>query len=144
MKIGWGKGIVAAIILFMMVTALMVVISLNTDFDLVTDNYYEKELKYQQVIDRMENAGMPGEQVKVNNLQSAIEFIFPGSVPVKGDVHFYRPSDAGKDFNVKVNEEINNHLLVGTEKMDKGLWKVKISWEKNGTEYYNEQNLMVY
>ena len=54
MKINWGTGIVIAIVAFIGFI-LYFVITMSTDktysYDLVTDKYYQQELKYQQEID---------------------------------------------------------------------------------------------
>ena len=49
----WGKGILFSIIIFLAGTAFMVVIAVNSPADLVVKNYYEKGVKYQEQIDRI-------------------------------------------------------------------------------------------
>ena len=58
MKINWGKGIVIAIVLFISFIMYFVV-TMTTDHrydhDLVTENYYQNELTYQEKINASRN-----------------------------------------------------------------------------------------
>ena len=49
----WGTGILITIIVFMIITLGTVFTFMNEKVDLVTDNYYKKELKYQKQIDKL-------------------------------------------------------------------------------------------
>jgi hypothetical protein len=51
----WGYKIAITFILFGALIIFMVVKSFQQNIDLVTDDYYQEELKYQQQIDKLEN-----------------------------------------------------------------------------------------
>ena len=54
----WGKGILLTIIAFVGFIMTLVVISVRQDdIHLVAENYYEKEIKYQDQIEREKSAG---------------------------------------------------------------------------------------
>jgi hypothetical protein len=50
-KLNWGTGIVITIIVFPLISFAMIFHFMNQKVDLVTDNYYEKTLVYQNQID---------------------------------------------------------------------------------------------
>ena len=55
----WGKGIILTLTAFAGIIISMVVICVRQDdIHLVTQNYYEEEIKYQDQIDKMVNASM--------------------------------------------------------------------------------------
>ena len=56
MKFHWGHGIVLAALTFVLFISALVYVSMQEKVDLVTSNYYEKELVYQDHIDRERNA----------------------------------------------------------------------------------------
>jgi hypothetical protein len=144
MKISWGKGLTAAIIFFMLVTILLVAISMNTKFDLVTDNYYEKDLKYQQVIDKIESSNALESKVELVNHPGAIEIIFPPlEKNITGEVLFYRPSDASKDLTLPISSIPGNRMMISSAHLQKGFWKVKINWATAEGEYYFEESLII-
>ena len=55
MKLNWGTGIAAFYLLFMVVLLSFVIKSRSYDHSLVTTNYYEQDLKYQQQYDKLAN-----------------------------------------------------------------------------------------
>jgi hypothetical protein len=48
----WGKGIILVFVVFVLGIGVLVYRSMTKNIDLVTTNYYEKELKYQEQIDK--------------------------------------------------------------------------------------------
>lgn len=146
MKISWGTKIAATYILFVIGVLIMVFVFMNQDVPLVTDNYYAKELEYQNQIDKINRTNQLEEPLQIINKQSSINFIFPKQFyynTIAGTIHFYRPSDPAKDFAVKISADTSNTQIVSTNKFIKGVWKVKVDWEVNGMSFYNEKILMV-
>ena len=66
MKISWGTGIVIGIVVFVVFTLSMTVIFMTQDVHLVTDNYYEKTLTYQDEIDKQSRTKALDDKVKIN------------------------------------------------------------------------------
>ena len=56
MKISWGYKIAGAYLLFVAGIMFLVYKANNETYDLVTENYYEEELKFQNVIDKKQRA----------------------------------------------------------------------------------------
>ena len=54
LKLSWGTGIVISFVVFMSSTLAVVIYLMNQDVDLVTRDYYKKELAYQDQIERIE------------------------------------------------------------------------------------------
>lgn len=146
MKISWGIKIAATYIIFVIGVIIMVLIFMNQDVHLVTDNYYAKELEYQEQIDKVDRTSRLKEQLQIVNLQSDIKFIFPAefsSSVISGRIDFYRPSDQSQDFTVEIRTDSLLTQIISTAKLMKGVWKVKVDWSANGDTYYNEKILMV-
>lgn len=146
MKISWGVKIAATYIIFVTGVIIMVMIFMNQDVHLVTENYYAKDLEYQEQIDKIDRTARLKEQLEIVNLQSAIKFVFPtefSSEVISGHIHFYRPSDQSQDFGVEITTDSAHVQTISTVNMMKGVWKVKVDWAANGNTYYNEKILMV-
>ncbi|RPI13830.1 MAG: cytochrome C oxidase Cbb3 [Ignavibacteriae bacterium] len=146
MKISWGKGILIAIVIFIAGTFIMVGISMTKNVDLVANNYYEKEIKYQEQIDKLKKTGNLQENVNIDYNGSVVNVKFPSNLDVSkitGEVKFYRPSDEKKDFIVPVSANINGIIAIPAEKLNKGLWKIQVSWNFNNENYFTEQSLMI-
>ena len=145
-KISWGTGIVIGIIVFVVISITMTVIFMTQDVSLVSDNYYEKSLSYQEEIDKQSRTNSLDDQVKINFNGEIINILFPVEYlnnNISGEIYFYRPSDPNLDFNMPLdlNEEGNQMILV--KDFEKGFWRVKLNWTMNGNGYYNEKAITV-
>jgi hypothetical protein len=140
MKINWGTGIVLAFIAFISFIMFFVV-SMNVqseyDHDLVTDSYYEEELKYQNDIDKQRNAQKLVQNVTYTQTAAGIEITFPETFAVeniKGKVFLYRPSNRQFDFEIPIS--LSNHtLLIPDNRLLGGRWNLTVDWNYN-KEYY--------
>ncbi len=142
-KWNWGWGILIAIILFMGLTLARVIFFMDKDVDLVTDHYYDKEIKYQQQIDKEKRAMQPGENVQVNYSREILSLTFPADSSITGHLYFYRPADLHKDFKVPIKIDKKFSQLINVSRLDKGLWKLQISWSINKNDFYTEKTLML-
>lgn len=145
-KWNWGTGILLSIIIFMMILIGIVYVFMSQDVDLVTSNYYGKELKYQKQIDKINNTNEMGKQVGIALLNNQVQLTFPDSVFDKkaaGTIYFYRPSGSNKDFSVPVAVSDNNIQVISTSALEKGLWRIKVEWGMEGKDFYSEKSLII-
>lgn len=145
-KFSWGTGILIVIIIFMVLTITTVVFLMNQKVDLVTDNYYAKEIKYQQQIDKMNRTNEFGDEIKIIADANAVRLIFPVVLTQKkidGTVHFYRPSDSARDFILPLSIDTTNQQIIPVNNLARGYWKVKIDWTQDEVEYYKETSLII-
>ena len=144
MKISWGHKILFAYLAFVGGILFMVFKASQEKYDLVTPNYYEAELKYQEVIDQRENTEKLSAQPKISHsvntlsIQLPLEFL---NAQVKGDVHLYRASDAGMDIR-KSFETQQAFIRLPLGKDLSGNYDLKLSWQANGKFYYQEQKIV--
>ncbi|AFL86249.1 FixH protein [Belliella baltica DSM 15883] len=139
----WGKGIVVVIAVFVLFMAGLVGICVKQDdIHLVTQNYYEEEIKYQDQIDKIINAHSLDYEVLTYNIQlKSVVMNLP--VGAKGTLHLFRPSDARLDQKIDfqlLNKEENT---VDVTHLKAGYWKVKLTWEENGVSYYEEKKINI-
>ena len=143
----WGKGITIFIILFLVVTiGQVILIHKLVDYDLVEEEYYDAEIKFQDQIDRVKRTNELSEKLIVKVLADSIEFDFPkmfDSKSINGVVKFYKPSDDLLDKNAMIIVDNNNKMYYEKNKLASGLWRLKIDWNVDKVEYYNEKIIMV-
>ncbi|MEJ2614755.1 MAG: FixH family protein [Ignavibacteriaceae bacterium] len=147
LKFNWGTGIFISIVLFMTISVILAVIFMNQRVDLVTNNYYEKTLTYQNQIDTYKRTAELKEKVSFNYAGNLINLSFPGSFlqQVKnGKLYFYRPSDSRKDFTIPIRLNKVGSQSVNTTKIEKGYWKVEIQWTMNNEDYKIEKSVLIY
>jgi hypothetical protein len=146
MKISWGTGIVIVIIIFMAITIATVIFMMNQDVDLVSDDYYEKGIKYQQQIDIENRSQRLKENVKMEWTGNMFEISFPeeySNRSITGEIFFYRPSDAKKDFKLPLSLTDRNQFIP-VQGLEKGLWRVQLNWNLDNKEnYYSETSFIL-
>lgn len=146
MNISWGYRIAALYIGFVLLIMFMVVLAMNQKIELVTPDYYAKELKFQQEIDAMNNAGTLSGNIQVEIQNKALLVSFPkemNNMDIKGEVLMYRPSDSSLDvsFPLELNEE--RKMLLKSEKFKTGLYKLIVKWEVEGKNYLTEHTVVL-
>ncbi|MEO8514829.1 MAG: FixH family protein [Ignavibacteria bacterium] len=140
----WGKGIILVFAVFMLGIGVMVYKSMTKNIDLVSNNYYEKELKYQEQINKINNTRTLKEGLKIVSTGSEVIITYPSDKnSIKGEISFYKPSDAGNDFKASVEPGSDMRQIFNTQKLTKGLWKVQINWAMDGKDYFNEEKVMI-
>lgn len=123
------------------------VITMSTDknysYDLVTDKYYQQELKYQQEIDATKNASILAENITLMAKKEGLQIKFPSDFKTKeieGIVFLYRPSNKQLDLEMPISIS-NAYLLVPENRLLVGRWKITVSWTYKNTPYLFQQEL---
>lgn len=139
----WGKGILLTIIAFVAFIMTLVVISVRQDdIHLVAENYYEKEIKYQDQIDREVSASALGREVLVYDGQEKA-MILDLPVGAKGSLQLFRPSDARLDKNLPVEITSEGKTKVSLQDLKSGYWRVQLTWTENGVDFYEEKKITI-
>jgi hypothetical protein len=137
----WGKGILLTIIAFVGFILTLVVISVRQDdIHLVTENYYEKEINYQDQIDRETSAAGLDREVLLFDSQSK-SMVLDLPVGAKGNLQLFRPSDARLDQELALDIQEEGKTTVSLDKLKSGYWKVQLTWTENGTDFYQEKKI---
>jgi hypothetical protein len=142
----WGVKIAIFYLGFVIMVLASVFFAMNQKVDLVTDNYYEKELKHQEQIDKLQRTKALNEktEIQLTEKQIRIKFpVLPDKSNQKNTILFYRPSDLSKDLKIPISTDSLGIQFVPTEKLAKGFWKIKLNWVSNGVEYYDEEILNI-
>lgn len=142
MKMNWGKGIAVVYISFVVLVLGLVIYFMTQDVDLVTHKYYDEEIKYQAQIERIKRTNELTEKPLLEIENQSLKLVFPKNLldkHIEGTINFYRPADQSKDFSVHIDLEHDGIQNINSNKLQPGLWKVKLSWNCSGEEYYDEQ-----
>jgi hypothetical protein len=143
MKLSWGSKIAFVYIVFVAGIGFLVFKASNQKFDLVTKDYYDQELKYQQVIDQSANTARLSVPLVVERSASELSIRFPAEMKNKKktiDFYLYYPADAKRDFRKSIDINENEFTQPLPEAM-KGKYELKLSWEVEGVKYYFEKKL---
>lgn len=146
MKIHWGTGVVLAFIAFIGFILFFVVI-MNTnkkyDHELVTKEYYKKELGFQDKIDAEQKTVSLGIVPLVNKTPEGLLIRFSDSLDtgkISGSVFLYRPSNEQLDFEIPLSLSGSNLLIPNARLLD-GRWNIEINWSYQGEQFFNRKEI---
>lgn len=141
MKISWGYKIAGVYLLFVAGILTLVYNAVQEDYDLVTEDYYGAEIKYQTVIDqkaRVSALSTPP-QVRIEGRKLVVQLPpeFNGKA-TSGELYLYCPADDGKDLRRNFTVS-NGAFALPLPQTVKGLFEIKLSWQQGGQTYFHEQ-----
>jgi hypothetical protein len=146
MKFNWGTGIFIVIIVFILAVAGFMIYVSTLDINLVEDNYYDKELVYQDRIDRINNTAALTWKIGIKQDQGRLILQFPSQEPPiapEGTLLLYRPSDPGKDITIPLQLNDSARQIIDIARIDRGKWVIKLDWKTNGKSYYFEKEVFI-
>jgi nitrogen fixation protein FixH len=144
----WPAGIVAAFAVFITATVTLIVVATRNRMELVTPDYYEQEIRYQQQMDRLERTRALGSTVRLvhdparNRLSIQLPSEHVGR-STAGRIHFYRPSAAGQDRQIEFQPDSTGEQSVDAGQFSPGLWKVRILWTVGNEEYFSDDTVVL-
>jgi hypothetical protein len=141
----WGHKIIIVFTLFAAGILTLVTKSMRTKIDLVTPDYYGEELKYQQVIDGRKQALSLSSPVKISQEEHTVTLAFPPEmqdIPLTGNILFYRASNSAQDVNLPLQSQ-KGVLILDKDRLQKGSYRVQLTWQANGKKYFQENAMMV-
>jgi len=142
----WGNKILITFLVFGSGMGFLVYKAVSTNYELVEKDYYKNELHYQQVIDATNRVNELKSPVKINQTADGILLQLPEEMKnntITGKVWFYCEYDKNKDKKIELNVNANAEQIFTPQTVSKGTYTVKISWDKEGQQYYSENKLTV-
>lgn len=145
-RIGWGTRVAMLYIGFVVMMITFVVFSMREKVDLVTPDYYEQEMKYQDKLDRVARANSLSTPLTWEMANGNVKLIFPAefkTADLKGEIIFFRPSDSSKDrkFELQLNDA--GEQTISKNDLSPGLYRIQIDWSVNHVTYYKEGTVMI-
>jgi hypothetical protein len=141
----WGYKILAVYIVFILGILFMVYRSASQNTDLVTTDYYAKELKYQEKIDEAGRVAALSAPVTCDIRNNELVIVFPKDFngrQLTGELELYCPSDKNKD--VKKDFTITDQaLIMAVPPVNKGLHELHLSWKDGAVTYYLEKKIFL-
>lgn len=142
----WGHKITLVILIFIISMLVMVFIAFKQNNEMMDDNYYEKEIKYQSLIDAAHNLNAVSDEVILiktpNGLQLKIPVVLKSDFK-NGKIEFLSNNDHGKDKLLNFLPDSSGLFFINKSAISPGSYKVRIAWDNNNKSYYREQNLIL-
>ena len=147
LKLNWPTGIILALVSFIIFILSFVYKATflpEYDHQLVSDEYYNDELNYQEEIDKLKRASELAENISISKNNNGLLIKFPSNIDykqIKGSISFKRLSNRKIDFKLPI-ELTSSQLLLKDEELVAGRWDVKIAWEVAEKTYLFKEKII--
>ncbi|MGE9516676.1 MAG: FixH family protein [Solitalea-like symbiont of Acarus siro] len=143
----WPIGISVFLLCFVSYLISIVVFSRGTKVELVSPNYYEEELKYQNAIDAQKNANSMEHKVTIDqDSDQNLVISFPKEIDkanITGIIKLLRPDDSGGDLAFPLTLNSKNQHIVHRGLLRKGAYKFSLSWNINKKDYMIKEDIYI-
>jgi hypothetical protein len=138
----WSKGILFSFIFFAVFIIVLVVVCVRQEVSLVSKEYYQEEITYQDQIERMRNT-MTLEQkpvISVNDRFVQVDYNNFTQIE-KGRLDLFCPSNLHFDKSFQLNNQAIQKFEIGS--IQKGMYRARLLWTMNGKEFFLEQVITI-
>jgi len=143
-KLHWGHGIFLTLALFVGMMGWFMVRAINNPEELVAEDYYQQELKYQERINEISRAGEAGEAVRADVAPGTLTLVFPASMKdrtITGTAHFMKPNDSRADRTEALVVDTAGRCVFDTHDWMKGVYQVDVTWTADGVVHLSEERV---
>lgn len=137
----WGIRITILYLSFVAMIVTMIVLCSGENIELEHKDYYARELKFQDQIDAATNEQALSESIQHQVMADHVELSLPATMQgndLKGELYFYRPSDAKLDLKIPIAFDQNGKQSIARSKFSPGMYKLRMNWTTNNKNYYKE------
>lgn len=142
----WGTGIAITIIVSACAMLFLVYKTTTADFQMVEDNYYEQEMKFNNQLAASKNAAALSSPIAVSEDMSYLRITVPQECvdqEATGKIWIYRPSSAKNDLYLDFAPDSNGAIYIDKQRLIKGIYRLKADWQMNGKDYHQEHSFYV-
>lgn len=138
----WGYKIAIFFSAFISFMLFMLYQCIQQDFDLVAEDYYAKEVSFQEQIDRQNNVASLSQKPSWAIQSNYFLLSFPNPLS-QGKITFFRPSDDALDFEVPLQLNQQQQQQIPLDKFKRGIYNVQLSWSDSQKDYYIEKQILI-
>jgi hypothetical protein len=143
MKFNWGHGLTLGMILFVGYIMFMVVQALQTDHDLETEDYYAKELLFQETIDKNKNFLLLKKYFVVRIENKKMFLVFPHTKIDSGSITLYRPSDKKLDSSYLLNISDSGSQTIDVSDKPIGRYILEADWRVDDKGFFLKKSIVL-
>jgi hypothetical protein len=153
----WAIGVIIIYTAFALGTLGVVGFTMTQKVDLVSENYYKREVEFQRRIDAANRAAstkdVPRWRVVRDASGARLEISFPPSMlalmqgqngengSVSGTLTLFRRSTLGEDRTTPLSPDADGVQRIDLSGLRAGVWNIQMEWQINGQDYYKESDI---
>lgn len=146
MKLHWGNSIFLFFVIYIAFLGFTLYQSTQVDHSLVAEDYYARDLAYQQQYEKLANYASSSAPLTLeyDAGKKQIDIISPsGDQPMEGTVTFYHPSKSTEDIQIDFALKGGDEVSFSVDKLSGGRWIAQIDYADIDNEYYFEKDIFV-
>jgi hypothetical protein len=137
----WGKGIIIAMSAFVIFILTLVFTLMSNRVDLTSDDYYKKEIGYQDEIEAQRLGQKFDRKLIIQQSKNSIFFEFKDSLPAKiGTIEFNRPSDQKLDKTIVWKGE---QMILSKNLFQKGLYHLTLEFVQGDQKIQIDRQIII-
>jgi hypothetical protein len=143
MKLHWGHYIAIFFTCFVVFMLVLVYKTFYINTELVTEDYYNREIAYQSKINKQTHTRDYDANVDIVQSNDSVLFVFPSQFQdslIEGSINIYRPSDLKKDLTIPISVKKNKQFLFKNQ-LSKGRYIIYIDWQVDTLMFYTEKTI---
>lgn len=144
----WPVAIISTFTIFIALIIVFVVFATRQKMELVSPDYYEDEMRFQEQIERLSRTSLLAARKLIAYDADRREIVI--TLPAvhsrhlsAGRVQLYRPSDASLDLHIELATDAEGVQRIETRQLRGGLWKIRLQWKVNGQEFFFDQPIVI-
>ncbi|TDH24655.1 hypothetical protein EXU57_15070 [Segetibacter sp. 3557_3] len=145
MQISWGNKLALVFVAFAALMGTLVYKCMQQNFELVSKDYYNEELRYQDRIDATVNANQLS-KVQLSQNEQYVLVQLPQELngfAVTGEALFYCATSAANDRKIPLQVNGQGMMKIRKDLLVKDYYQLKLKWQNGKEAYYYEQHLQV-
>lgn len=142
----WGYRVTIITLSFVGFMSFLVVQAFRQNFDLVAEDYYARELKFQDQIDKQTNQNSLKDSISCTVLDKHLVVAFPAelsSQSIQGELYFFKSSDASKDLKLAIATNPGGVQIVDRSLLSQGYFHLQIDYTAGDKKYYSEKKILI-
>lgn len=143
-KLHAGHAVIAGMAVFILIMTQFMVRAYYNQESLVAEDYYAKELHYQEQIDKLRNAADLPEGVRITPMVGRVLVELPDVFlgrTVTGEFFLMRPSDERSDRRLPLRVDPSGRATMDTAGLPSGAYSLQLEWQSDGVTYLVEEDL---
>lgn len=142
MKLNWGHYIAIALGCFMIFILTLLFTANDSGHAMVTEDYYEKELTFQNEIDAEKRANALVNKPEIRSQANGFILEFPEEFnTAKGEIYLMRNNDETLDIRKPIKLNKLNQMLIPSVNLKDGEYELFLKWEFDNKEYMIKKSI---
>lgn len=137
----WGKGITIALVAFIGFIVFLGVTLMSKNVDLVSEDYYQQEINYEDQINAKVNASKLTKSITVDQDEDFLIVSIPEGAFEHIELFLKRPNNDKKDLSFKISD--TRTYLIEKSKLTKGNYNARINFLHEKKECQVETSIYI-